>query len=263
MAGQLDGAGRALDALAASYRRGRAVMEGIPCAIVGAPNAGKSTLFNALLGYERAIVTPIPGTTRDTVEETVRLGGCLLRLIDTAGLRTSDDPVEQLGVARSRAALERAELILAVVDGSCPAGEEVSALLEQAAATAPTLVLASKSDLPVRLSLPQRPGLPPAIPICARTGAGLDELERAVATLFPDDPGLRPGALLTNARQAEASRRACEAVLRGAEALRSGLSPDAALTDVEQAMAALGELSGRSLREDITARIFARFCVGK
>lgn len=260
MACTLDGAAGELDALAASYRRGRAVMEGIPCAIVGPPNAGKSTLFNALLGYERAIVTPIPGTTRDTVEETVRLGGCLLRLIDTAGVRTSSDPVEQLGVERSRAALERAELILAVVDSSRPAGAEVLELLAEAAAAAPTLVLANKSDLPPALSLSH---LPPVLPICARTGAGLEKLEEAVAALFPDDTGLRPGQLLTNARQAEAARRSETALRRGAAALRDGLSPDAALTDVEEAMAALGELTGRTLREDITARIFARFCVGK
>ena len=263
MARRLDGAAGELDALTASYRRGRALTEGIPCAILGRPNAGKSTLFNALVGYERAIVTPIPGTTRDTVEETVRLGGCLLRLIDTAGLRESADPVERLGVERSRAALERAELLLVVVDQSHPVGEEELALIRQAMAAAPTLLLANKCDLPAATALSHIPELPPAIPVCAKTGEGLDALEEAVAALFPADPGLRPGQLLTNARQAEGARRAGEAVRRGAEALRSGLSPDAALTDVEEAMEALGQLTGRSLREDITGRIFARFCVGK
>ena len=109
-------AGKKLNALAATYDRGRALVEGIPCAIIGRPNAGKSTLFNALLGYDRAIVTPIAGTTRDTVEERLNLGGILLRLIDTAGLRDTQDQVERLGVERSRAALKQAELVLAVVD---------------------------------------------------------------------------------------------------------------------------------------------------
>ena len=258
-----DAAGQ-LNRLAATYRRGRAITEGIPCAIVGRPNAGKSTLFNALLGYERAIVTPIPGTTRDTVEERVTLGGTLLRLIDTAGLRDSDDAVEQLGVERSRAALERAELALVLIDGSQPWQDEDLALLNNAAARCPAILVYTKADLPSpRIAHPPRPEGVPLVTVSAKSGQGLAELEQAVASLFPHDPGLRPGALLTNARQAEAAARANTALGRAAQALTDGVPPDAVLTDVEQAMAALGELTGQNVRDDITGRIFARFCVGK
>lgn len=258
-----DAEGR-LQRLAASYRRGRALTEGVPCAIVGRPNAGKSTLFNALVGYDRAIVTPIPGTTRDTVEETVTIGDARLRLIDTAGLRDSGDPVERLGVERSRAALERAELTLVLVDGSRPWTAEDAALLAGAAAHGPAILVCTKADLPG----PEAPPMPlpegtARVAVSALSGRGLEELERAVAACFPDDGGLRPGELLTNARQAEAAARAEAAVGRAARALEGGFSPDAVLADVEEALEALGELTGRSVREDVTARIFQRFCVGK
>ena len=260
----LTGAAGQLDRLAATYRRGRALTDGIPCAIVGRPNAGKSTLFNALLGYERAIVTPIPGTTRDTVEERVTLGDTLLRLIDTAGLRDSEDTVEQLGVERSRAALERSELALVLIDGSQPWQEEDLELLNTAAAHCPTILVYTKADLPApRMAHPPRPEGVALVTVSAKTGQGLAELEAAVAALFPQDPGQRPGALLTNARQAEAAGRARAAVDRAAQALAAGYSPDAVLTDVEEAMSALGELTGQNVREDITGRIFERFCVGK
>ena len=247
----LDGAARQLDDLAATYRRGRAVNEGVPCAIVGRPNAGKSTLFNALLGRERAIVTPIPGTTRDTVEERVNMAGMTLRLIDTAGLRDTDDQVERLGVERSRAAMEGAELIFVLWDSSRPVTEEDAALEW------------SKCDLP-SASVPflDPSKLPPAVEVSAATGQGLDQLEQAVAVLFPagaDDSA----AVLTNARQMEAASRARAAIGRGAEALSAGMPPDAVVADVEEAMSALGELTGRTVREDVTDLIFQRFCVGK
>jgi tRNA modification GTPase len=257
-------AAQRLDRLTATYRRGRALVEGVPCAIVGRPNAGKSTLFNALVGYDRAIVTPIPGTTRDTVEEKVTLGDTLLRLIDTAGLRDSEDQVEQLGVERSRAALERAELTLVLIDGSRPWEEEDLELLNSASAHGPAVLVYTKADLPsTRMAYPPLPEGVPLVCLSAATGQGLDELERAIAGLFPADTGVRAGALLTNARQAEAAGRARAAVGRASDALKQGISPDAVLTDVEEAMSALGELTGRTVREDITGRIFERFCVGK
>lgn len=137
-----------LAALRATYRRGRHLTEGVPCAIVGRPNAGKSSLLNAILGYDRAIVTDIPGTTRDTVEEKAALGGVLLRLIDTAGLRDTGDTVEQLGVRRSLDALERAELALVVLDGSAPLDENDQMVLQAAQSVSETIVLVNKSDLP-------------------------------------------------------------------------------------------------------------------
>ncbi len=250
-----------MEALLRTYDRGSMLTEGVPCAIVGRPNVGKSSLLNALLGYERAIVTPIPGTTRDTLEERVRLGGVLLRLADTAGLRPSDDPVERLGVQRSRAAMESARLVLAVLDGSQSLTEEDRAVLK-AAETAPACIcVVNKADLPPALDQRELSGRPMCV-LSAQTGQGLEELEQAVAQCFPQ--GADPtGSLLTNARQAEAVTRAREHLLTARDGLTAGVTPDALLTDVEQAMDCLGQLTGRSVREDITERIFSRFCVGK
>ena len=275
----LNAAAGKLDALAATYQRGRLLSGGVPCAIVGQPNAGKSTLFNALLGYERAIVTDIPGTTRDTVEERVNFGGVLLRLIDTAGLRDAGGEVEKLGVERTRAAIRRAELIFVVVDSSVPVTPEDTDILRAVEGTGkPWIFIAAKKDLTRNSravgcvigadSGPAAPAGKKAAPaasveLSAKTGEGLDKLEQAVAALFPEDKGLQAGAMLTNARQAEAANRARAAVERGAEALGAGMSPDAVVADVEEAMSALGELTGRTVREDVTARIFERFCVGK
>ena len=268
LAGALKAAAGELDRLAATYERGRLLNEGVPCAIVGRPNAGKSTLFNALLGYDRAIVTDIPGTTRDTVEERANFGGVLLRLIDTAGLREAGDEAERLGVERSRQAVARAELILAVTDGAGEFTREDREALELAASSGrPWIWIASKRDLtgPTALWATGWEGNAPAaaVSLSAKTGEGLKELEQAVSALYPEPPASQAGAMLTNARQAEAAGRAREAVRRGADALEAGLSPDAVVADVEEAMSALGELTGRTVSEDVTARIFERFCVGK
>ena len=255
----------ALEQLAASWHRGQLVKNGVPCAIVGRPNAGKSSLLNALVGYERAIVTNIPGTTRDTVEERAELGGVTLRLIDTAGLRRSDDPIEQLGVERSRKAMEEAELILLVADGAAEWTREDSELARTVADTGkPWVLVWSKADLEKRAAAADMSGAdaPPAVEVSAKTGQGLDRLAAAVGALFPRGQE-EYGQLLTNARQAEAAGRALAAVIRAQEALESGVTPDAMLADVEDALSALGELTGQSVREDITDRIFQRFCVGK
>jgi len=257
----LEQAERTLSELLAAAHRGQLLRQGVPTVILGRPNAGKSSLLNALLGYDRAIVTAVAGTTRDTVEEKAVVGGVLLRLIDTAGIRDAEDEVERMGVERSRQAAARAELALLVLDGSQPlAGEDRQALA--AARLAPRrLVLRNKIDLPQVLDSGSLEG-ERTLPLSARTGQGLDGLEAAVAELFPAGK-TPPGRMLANARQAEAVSRAPR-FLRGArEALESGLTPDVVLTDAEGALNALGELTGRTLREDLTARIFERFCVGK
>lgn len=262
MAAVLAEQGAALAALLQTAARGRRLRDGVVCALVGRPNAGKSSLLNALAGYERAIVTDRPGTTRDTVEAAVSLAGLPFRLIDTAGLRASDDPAEQLGVARSRTAMDEADVVLLVCDGTAVPGDEERALLAELGDRA--VVVRSKADRPAAWD-----ALPggETVAVSARTGAGLDALEavlgRRGAALLPAARAGEQGLMLTNARQTDAVRRALEAVRRAEEGLGAGLPSDLLLTDVEDALAALGELTGRTVREDVTDRIFSRFCVGK
>lgn len=251
-----DAAGK-LGALSDTFRRGQVLREGVPCAILGRPNAGKSSLLNAILGYDRAIVTDIPGTTRDIIEEKAVLGGVLLRLSDTAGLRDTADPVERMGVERARDAAQRAALAIVVLDGSEPLTAEDDAALRAGEAAGQRIIVQSKADLPAVWSRPD------AVPVSALTGDGLDLLESAVAALFPPDAAVPAGEILTSPRQADAVARAAEYIRAAIEAMDAGVTPDAVLTEVEGALTALGELSGRVVREDITNGIFARFCVGK
>lgn len=251
-------------ALLATYDRGRQLTAGVPTAILGKPNAGKSSLLNALVGYDRAIVTQAPGTTRDTIEARASVGGVLLNLTDTAGLRQTGDEAERLGVARSRAAAETARLVLLVLDGSgplTPEDREAMALAKEAPAC---ICLVNKADLPQALDLEAlKKTFPHLCPVSAKDGTGLEALGPLVAALFPAGAGGAGEALLTNARQAEAVTRAQESLDRASQGLEDGLPPDLLLSDVEEALEALGEVTGTTVREDITARIFQRFCVGK
>lgn len=258
--GSLTSALTELERLLQGYERGKLMTGGIPAAIAGRPNAGKSSLLNALLGYDRAIVTAIPGTTRDTIEEKLRIGRLTLRLIDTAGIRDTDDEVERLGVERSRAAMSKAELVIAVVDGSGEITDEDREVIAQAEAAPKGIVVLSKRDIAepdaeITTALP-------VVSLSSVTGDGMDELERVIAERFPL-PEVPAGEILTNVRQADAVKRAIEYMRSALDAMRAGMTPDIVLTETEGAMSALGELSGRTVREDVTNRIFQRFCVGK
>ena len=252
-----------LETLLATFSRGQLLKLGVPTVILGRPNAGKSSLLNALLGYDRAIVTDIAGTTRDTVEEKVLVGGVLLRLTDTAGIRDSSDQIEAMGMERSRQAAQRASLALLVLDGSQALSEEDEQAIAAAQRVPNLLVLVNKGDLPRRLDIGRLVDrFDNVLTISARTGEGLDTLSDAVAALYP--AGETPaGELLTNARQADAVSRALSAVAEARSALRIGMTPDVVLTDCEAALEALGELNGKRIREDLVDTIFSRFCVGK
>lgn len=259
---QLQQAEAALTRLLGTSQRGKILKNGVRTAIVGRPNAGKSSLLNALAGYERAIVTDIPGTTRDTVEETVLCGDVALRLIDTAGIRETEDTVERLGVERSMRALDSAALALLVVDGTTGLQAEDEALLTAARRCQHCIVVFSRRDLAAH-PITEMKGVDAVISLSSVTGEGIDRLTCVIGTLFPAGGNADAGTLLTDARQEEAARRAQRAVQRAAQALTDGFTPDAILTDVEDALEAIGDLTGRSAKTEIVERIFSRFCVGK
>ena len=252
---------KALYSLLQTYGQGRILRQGVAAAILGKPNVGKSSLLNALAGFERVIVTEVAGTTRDTVEETVMVGSTRLRLIDTAGIRDTEDKIEAMGVERSKKAAEEADLLIFVCDGSKPLDDDDRKVIDVCLDAQNAIALINKSDAG-QVVVPGDLPFMYVIPICAKTGEGLDQLADVVDTMFA---GSSPcdGSILTNARQFDAIRRAYEAMLHSMQGLKMGLTPDAVLTDVEEAMNAMGEVTGATIREDITARIFERFCVGK
>ncbi len=259
LTGCIDRLQRLLD----TFSRANVLHGGVPAVILGRPNAGKSSLLNALLGYERAIVTDVPGTTRDTIDARVTLGGVLLRLTDTAGLRDTSDPVEAIGVHRALDAAADAALAIAVFDAARPLDDDDRQVVAAAQKASVRIAVLNKADLPAAVQPDTLAASFDAVCVLsAKERTGLEALEQAVAEHFPA-PDAPAGEILTNARHAEAIGRALESLRAAREAMLLGVTPDAVLTEAEEAMAAIGELTGASIREDITNRIFARFCVGK
>ena len=250
-----------VDALLAQAQRGRMVREGAAVAIVGTPNVGKSSLFNALLNANRAIVTAIPGTTRDLLTEQADIGGLSLSLIDTAGVRDTADVVEKEGVARAKAAVDVADLTIVLLDRSRPLSMDDRELLG-ITASKPRVVAWNKIDLPP--SQPLEPLDPiEAVAISATTGAGIDRLIAAIGNALGTGEALRDRPQVTNVRHAVLLERAKESLTRAGTALESKISEEFPLLDLQEAGAALQEITGRRTSDDLLRHIFERFCIGK
>ena len=253
-----------LERLQQTYRTGHAVGEGIATVICGPVNAGKSTLYNALVGKDAAIVTDVAGTTRDILSETVALGNVTLRLFDTAGLRDTDDTVEGIGVMRTREAMQSAELILAVLDGAKEPDAEVKAFLAELKGLSATVVaVLNKSDKQRCFPEELLADSAAVVQLCARE-RDTEALREAIERLYlADGITLGKDPVVSNARQHAALSRAVEALSRTVASLAADVPLDAACIDAELAMQALGEVDGRAVDESILADIFSHFCVGK
>lgn len=257
-----------LHTLAATYRRGRIIREGIGVVIAGRPNVGKSSLLNRILGEKRAIVTPIPGTTRDFIEETVNIGGIPVRLTDTAGIRPPENAIEKEGIDFVWERLATADAVIVLLDGSMELTPEDQGLLLQMQAK-PMIPVINKSDLPQRLDeallrglLPE--GTPPAVRISAKYGDGIDRLTAAIQEMILATPGEEtPEAMIADLRHKIALERAAECLIRTRDGLRDGLPSELAALEVREALDSLGEITGRTTSEEVLDRIFANFCVGK
>lgn len=255
------GAIRAHLLAACDARAGRIEDEGLRVVLCGRPNAGKSSLLNALLGGERAIVTDIPGTTRDTLTESLQIDGLKICLTDTAGLRETGDAVERIGVARARKALDEADVRVLVLDGSCAIGAEDRAAL---CGLSPHIVVLSKGDLPPRLAPEDAedefPGAK-VVSVCAPRGEGLDALRTLLVSFAPVDGA--ESAMLSQARHTQAALHACDALLEAQRAIETEMPLDVCAVDLSDALDALGEITGETMNEQVIDEVFSRFCVGK
>ncbi len=255
--------------LLAHSREGRILREGVTAAIIGRPNVGKSSLLNALLKTDRAIVTAIPGTTRDVLEEALNIRGIPVRLLDTAGIRDTADPVEQEGVQRSRTAQRQADLVLIVLDGSAPLTEEDRSLLREAPPDKDQkrLVVVNKVDLPSRNDPALLPSEGPdcaVVKVSAKTGDGLDDLrDRIRALLLRPDLESRETVLITHLRHQTALQRTLDSLGAALASIDAKAAGELIAMDLRAAIDALGEITGAVSTDDILDRIFREFCIGK
>ena len=243
-----------MDELLATASEGQILRLGIRAAIIGRPNAGKSSLLNQLLGHERAIVSPIPGTTRDTIEETANIRGIPVIFVDTAGIRESSDTIEAEGIRRSRESLARAELVLEIIDASEPTEQRLTASNGKK-----HLLILNKVDLPQRAQITE-----PAHKISCTTGEGLEKLKDAIRdAVWSGKIGGEMNQVMINARHQQALQRARHHTLHTIEALRSDQTLELAAMDLRIATNAIGEIVGKTTTEDILDSIFSQFCIGK
>lgn len=252
----------ALDALLADGRRGRLIREGRLVVIAGRPNVGKSSLFNALVGSGRAIVTPVAGTTRDVLTETVDIDGVPITLVDTAGVRAALDEIEAEGVRRAHEAFQVAALTLVVLDGSQPLTDEDRAILD--VVREPRIIVANKSDVAAADVAASNvgPGLQPRA-VSSRTGEGLDALRHAIITALAGSEDLRDTPLVSNQRHLQCAATARDAVARAVAAAEAGATEEIVLAELGDARQSLEWLTGRRTPDDVLAHIFSHFCIGK
>ena len=261
-ANELGDIGSRLSALAEGYERGSAIKNGIPVAVIGRPNAGKSSLFNALAGFERAIVTSEAGTTRDVIEEQITIGGALFRLLDTAGIRQAEGLAESMGIERSRSAAGSAKAVICVFDGSEELTQEDFDALRLVPENVPVCAVLNKLDKDINAATEQtvaKTNIANIYKISAKTGEGLDALTEWLKSLVPSSEGV----IITSPRQANLLSSARDACALACDSARAGLTADAFLSDAERALSDLGKITGDTAQADIAGEIFSRFCVGK
>lgn len=263
----LKGARAALSKLAGTFRQGRLLRDGLKVALVGRPNVGKSSLFNSLLGHGRAIVTEIPGTTRDTITEAIGLNGVPLVLFDTAGIRASVDEIESIGVERTRRAAADADLLVVVIDGSEALRQEDQTVLTEVA-NVKHIVALNKSDLPtfsvVHFSDRKVNGESPTlIPVSAKTEAGLESLRAAILQPFANGTAQNESLLITNSRHQDLLVRAIAALDSSERLLGQRVTEELVLVGLHNALRYLDEITGETTTEEILGQIFATFCIGK
>jgi tRNA modification GTPase len=252
-----------INMLVSNFEQGRILREGVETAIVGKPNVGKSTLMNVIAGSEKSIVTHVPGTTRDIIEENVNFAGIVLRLFDTAGIHETIDPVESIGVSRARKRLETAQLVFAVFDASSPLDEEDINIISQLK-NRNAVAIINKCDLPIKVDEAYiGNNISQIVYISAAKGDGISKLEEVTRKLT-DTSNIDPNAgIVANQRQFECLLRAGDGVAAALEAVKTGLTLDAVSVGVEEAIGVLCELTGERASEEIIERVFSKFCIGK
>ncbi len=261
VSGEIEGTLQRVGDLLDSYAYGRILRDGFAAAIVGRPNVGKSSLLNALLRHDRAIVTDIPGTTRDILEEYLNISGVPLRILDTAGIRHSHDLVEQEGVRRSLAAIESADIVLVVLDGSQPLTAEDRRVLDQVKEKT-SIVIINKADLPRAMEELASPAM--QVALSCKSGAGLEDLRHVLSgTIRQGGRAAREHPWAINQRHQTALMQAKECLDRALASVQSGLSPEFTAMDLRGALDGLGLIIGATYTEDILERIFSEFCIGK